>query len=184
MSILFTFLPWIAEGLLSSISLQLALGLSLFLALVSVLKNRYIMEWTTFLFFLVSFSVSIVVKGPFLLHAMPMLSSATLSLIAWISLLRNKPFTLPYAKKRVPEKAWSSPLFLKVNQIITAVFGSAFSIGFTLKISKYFYPELIPYSFFSYFLSAFPFLFVLWFPNWYKKRAQKKRLIPTDGALS
>jgi hypothetical protein len=49
------------------------------------------------------------------------LSAGTLAVIAWVSLTVRKPFALSIAKKQVPEDAWGHPLFLRTNDVITAV---------------------------------------------------------------
>ncbi len=57
------------------------------------------------------------------------MSSLALAAFAFGSLLVGNPFTLPYAKERTPEEHWNSPLFLRVNRIITLVWGLAFSVS-------------------------------------------------------
>jgi hypothetical protein len=52
---------------------------------------------------------------------------AGLLLIVLISLAIAKPFTLQYARERVPEDRWKSPQFLRINFIITAVWALAFA---------------------------------------------------------
>jgi hypothetical protein len=57
------------------------------------------------------------------------LSAGTLAVIAWVSLAVRQPFTLSIAKKQVPEDAWGHPLFLRTNDVITAVWAGAFTLS-------------------------------------------------------
>ncbi|MEI6241901.1 MAG: hypothetical protein WCP39_00660 [Chlamydiota bacterium] len=180
MSIIFIFLPWIIQGILSPISLPLAFGVSLFLALISLWRSQYILEWITFIFFLASFIISFFVQDSFLHNAVSLLSTITLCLFSWITLWLKKPFTLHYAKKKIPEPFWTSFLFLKINKLMTSFFGILFSLELILKLLRLFYPKLLPYSLFSAFFSISILLLVSWFPKWYKERAKKKGLTFSD----
>lgn len=44
------------------------------------------------------------------------------------SLVAGRPFTLQYARERVPEAFWHAPLFVSVNNRITAVWAAAFVV--------------------------------------------------------
>jgi hypothetical protein len=48
--------------------------------------------------------------------------------IALISLAIDKPFTLQYARERVPQQYWGLPVFLITNRIITGVWAVTFAI--------------------------------------------------------
>ncbi|KWR81827.1 hypothetical protein RM96_28770 [Cupriavidus sp. IDO] len=48
--------------------------------------------------------------------------------IVVISLAIGKPFTLQYAKERVPQEFWSSPRFLAVNRHITLAWAAALAV--------------------------------------------------------
>jgi hypothetical protein len=116
-------------------------------------------------------------------NAISLLSSLTLSLISWGSLLRGKPFTLEYAKIKVPQKYWDSFLFLRVNSIMTSFFGVVFSLEVGVKILRLLRPDLLPYSVFFYVLHLCLFLFIPWFPRWYKARFTAKLLPISDAEL-
>jgi len=45
-----------------------------------------------------------------------------LALMAGVSLLIKRPFTLEYAKQSVSESVWATPQFYRINQLITVVF--------------------------------------------------------------
>jgi hypothetical protein len=57
------------------------------------------------------------------------LASGALGLIAGVSLAVRKPFTLGIAKQSIPREHWNSPLFIRANVIITAVWTASFLVG-------------------------------------------------------
>ena len=48
--------------------------------------------------------------------------------IALFSLAIDRPFTLQYARERVPEQYWGLPVFLTTNRIITSVWAATFAV--------------------------------------------------------
>jgi hypothetical protein len=50
-----------------------------------------------------------------------------LLLIILISMAIGKPFTLQYARERVPQERWQSPQFARINFVITSVWALAFA---------------------------------------------------------
>ena len=48
--------------------------------------------------------------------------------IAVVSLAIGRPFTLQYARERVPEPVWALPVFHTTNRLITAVWTGAFAV--------------------------------------------------------
>jgi hypothetical protein len=57
-----------------------------------------------------------------------LLSSLVLTLVAVVSLAIGRPFTEYYARQDVPREYWTSPLFRRVNVVITAVWAAAFAL--------------------------------------------------------
>ncbi|MGV0643626.1 hypothetical protein ABQE44_09480 [Mycolicibacterium sp. XJ2546] len=54
------------------------------------------------------------------------LSNVALAVFAIITLLIRRPFTLAYAKDTTPEEYWDSPVFLRINYVISAAWAGAF----------------------------------------------------------
>jgi hypothetical protein len=54
------------------------------------------------------------------------LSNSALAVFAIVTLLIRRPFTLAYAKDTTPREHWDSPLFLRINYVISAVWAGAF----------------------------------------------------------
>lgn len=180
-----SFLPWIALAGISYISLPLALVVSLLLSAVTLMQGKgHILEWVSFVFFVVSLAGTLCLGPAFVGHYLSLLASLTLSGIAWASLLLHKPFTIYYAKQQVAEQFWTTPLFLRINILMTTVFGGFFSLAALLKVLQIFYPNLLPYSVLTPSISVCSILFVIWFPGWYKARAKRKGLHPLDDDQS
>ena len=57
------------------------------------------------------------------------MSSLALAAFTFGSLLVGNPFTLPYAKETTPREYWDSPVFLRVNRVITLVWALAFTVA-------------------------------------------------------
>ena len=57
------------------------------------------------------------------------MSSLALAAFTFGSLLVGNPFTLPYAKETTPREYWDSPIFLRVNRVITLAWALAFTVA-------------------------------------------------------
>jgi hypothetical protein len=85
--------------------------------------------------------------------------------IVLVSLAIGAPFTLQYARERVPKEHWASPLFLATNQRITGVWGAAFAV-MTIADAAAEYIEAIPlWIEIAATISAF--VAAVWFTQWY-----------------
>jgi magnesium-transporting ATPase (P-type) len=56
------------------------------------------------------------------------LCNVVIAAIAGLSLAVRKPFTLQYARETTEREYWNSPLFLRINYVITAVWSAVFLI--------------------------------------------------------
>lgn len=56
-------------------------------------------------------------------------SNIALASFAVITLLIRRPFTLAYAKDTAPPEIWDSPLFMRINYAISAVWAGAFLVS-------------------------------------------------------
>lgn len=54
------------------------------------------------------------------------ISNVVLAMFVIATILTRRPFTLPYAKEQTPQEHWNSPLFLRVNYMISSVWAGAF----------------------------------------------------------
>lgn len=57
------------------------------------------------------------------------LTNAALALFVFATIAARRPFTLPYAKEQAPQEYWDSPLFIRINYVISAVWAGAFTFS-------------------------------------------------------
>ncbi|MCX7115292.1 MAG: carotenoid oxygenase family protein [Gammaproteobacteria bacterium] len=167
------FLPWILYFLLIGKTREQNLAAILVALLVTVLvdfdtlKKRFVLTWGTILFFIGLFLSTIFVSSNWPEKHASIMANGALMMIAWTSLLINKPFTLQYAKLEVPERYWQMPGFLFVNQIITLVWCISFTVMTALSYYKVFFNPML-YNILSYTPTFLAIWFTAWYPDWYK----------------
>jgi uncharacterized membrane protein YqjE len=71
---------------------------------------------------------SLLVKVDWSIIGVRLCVDAGLLVIVLISMAIGQPFTVQYARESVPPDQWTSPEFLRVNYVITAVWGAAFAV--------------------------------------------------------
>lgn len=94
--------------------------------------------------------------------------------IALVSLAIDRPFTLSYARERVPEALWATPVFLTTNRIITAVWAGAFAVHVAADAAAE-YISAIPLTV-DVVASIAAFLAAVWFTRWYPARVRRRYL--------
>jgi hypothetical protein len=65
-------------------------------------------------------------RGPATTSSAAEVSNALIAVIAGLSIAFRAPFTLAYARETTPREYWKSPLFLRINYVITGVWSAAF----------------------------------------------------------
>lgn len=60
------------------------------------------------------------------------ISNGALALFVMATIAARQPFTLPYAKEQTPEEHWGTPLFTRVNYVISSVWAAAFTFSFVV----------------------------------------------------
>ena len=58
-------------------------------------------------------------------HYLPALTAAAIGTGMLASVLRGRPFTVPFAQRSTPSAIWDDPRFLRANTIISMVWGSS-----------------------------------------------------------
>jgi all-trans-retinol 13,14-reductase len=77
--------------------------------------------------------VTTIAFGPWLFKTCNIfLSWGAFALVTWVALYRGFPFTIQYAREKAPAEIWDHPIFLRLNVILTVVFGAMFSINTVL----------------------------------------------------
>jgi len=141
-SLFLAFIPWIGFALIAQAPLGNP-GLALILAFVvgivltiatsyHQLMKKYILSVVTMIFFIVFFIIIIVLQQYYLANYLSVLSMLSLAIVCWGTILFHFPFTLQYSREGVEPERAKSPLFLRANYIITAVWASAFTLGFAI----------------------------------------------------
>lgn len=92
--------------------------------------HRGALLWGGLLFFGFALLTVPVMNNAWVMQHLGVLSHGTLASFTWASILLKKPFTLEYAKQRVEPSVWTQPSFIRKNNIITGVWGTAFTVSF------------------------------------------------------
>lgn len=173
-----SFLPWILYFILVG-DTQLRLDIAILVAAVTTiffefnaLKKFFILSWGTLMFFIFMTVAVVILRNKWVAQHAWLFSNGALTLIAWISILLRCPFTIQYAKEQVSADKWQHPLFLKINYLLSAVWGLMFLLGLALQVVKINYPVLDGwvYEVVSYLPSVFAIWVTTWFPDWYKNK--------------
>jgi len=174
MGFFITVLPWIAKAVLSSYFCPaIALSISLALALFFLWKDPYVIEWVTFLCFLVDVSLFFFCVDSSILSAISVLDTIVLMLASGFSVCVGKPLTLHYARAVTPSKFWDNVLFFRINNAMTAGLGVFFFLESIVKIVKILHPNFLPYVVLSCVFKAGLLAYISLFPKWYKERLLK-----------
>ncbi|MFF0964339.1 hypothetical protein ACWDQO_02305 [Streptomyces sp. NPDC003703] len=136
MSYLRTFLPWIVFAVLPSGSWQWAALAALVIAVAVIVGqvrsgagfDALIIESGSAVFFAVLAAVAFADHDSGVHTYSAALSSGTLAVIAGVSLLIGRPFTLGIAKRGTPREVWGLKPFIRTNTVITAVWTAAFAV--------------------------------------------------------
>jgi hypothetical protein len=116
------------------------------------------------------------------------ISNIILVVVAAASMLARRPFTLQYAKEEVSPEYWTSPLFIRINYVITG----AWCLSFLVAAAAGFYGDAVLHNnnnlwtgwviqIGAYLLAA---RFTEWYPDYATARAAAVAGRPTAGAPS
>jgi hypothetical protein len=128
------FAPWIVYGTVASCAdWRAGAAVALVLALRVARDARRRGEpddlgRTTAWFFAGLTIVSLTMPTSPLRHYTAALSLATLGIAAILSILRGRPFTIPFAKRSVAPELWDTSMFHTANVTISAVWAASFLV--------------------------------------------------------
>ncbi|NCC26399.1 MAG: NAD(P)/FAD-dependent oxidoreductase, partial [Deltaproteobacteria bacterium] len=97
-------------------------------------RNFKALEVITLVFFAAHFVSTVFLGLSFFVVHGPVLSNVTLAAMAWGTLLAGSPFTSQYARDDWDESYWDDPSFLRINGIITAVWGVVFTANAAMSV--------------------------------------------------
>jgi hypothetical protein len=131
----FGMLAWISYGVLSGYGHWVGAALAALGIAVAIVTHEYsrdaikILDCVTAAYFGFVL-VTTIASGPWLFRNYSIfLSWGVFALVTWATLLVGFPFTLQYAREKAPPEIWGDPLFMRLNLILTAVFGLMFSVN-------------------------------------------------------
>ncbi len=133
------FIPWIAYAALSGVGWQWGALAALAIGLVMLARERrsgvaadaLILETSTVVYFAGLAALALAEPHSPLRHYSGAMSFGWLALTAWTTLALRRPFTLGIARRTAPRELWDSPVFLRVNNVITTVWATAFVLTAT-----------------------------------------------------
>lgn len=97
-----------------------------------------------------------------------------LAFIVLFSIAIRRPFTLQYARESVPVEYWTHPIFIRTNDIISAVWAVNFLISAGCDAVAIYFPTVPVSALIA--LVAAAFVAAIWFSTWYP--AHVRRSLP------
>lgn len=128
------FIPWIAFAVIPGwqwgalAGLVLSLGLLVQARRSKIALDSQVLELSTLVFFAVLTVLAFSAPHSAVEHYDGALSMGWLALTAWGTLAIRRPFTLGIAKQQAPEEVWNSPVFIRINVVLTAAWAAAFTV--------------------------------------------------------
>lgn len=92
--------------------------------------------------------------------------------IAAVSLAIRQPFTLQYARERVPEPIWALPVFYTTNRAITLVWAIAFALHVAADAAAEYVPAIPVWIDVAAVVGALA--AAVWFSNWYPEIVRRR----------
>lgn len=143
--IFISFVPWIIYWVLSDIDNPIGITLGLLLTailLVPQIINRdfNFMDIVSLLYFSIAFLGWQLFHIDIFIAMSGALGYFTLFLMATVSMVIKKPFTLQVSKRDYPETFWDDPFFLRINNLVTVLWAVIYLVNSLLFI---FLPKLL-----------------------------------------
>ncbi|MFF5211251.1 hypothetical protein [Streptosporangium sp. NPDC000396] len=132
------FLPWIVYAIIATSDNWRYGAITGFVIAIGVLVvdrragkgwDEMVIASSAAVFFTVITLISFALPGTPLMRYGPALVNAWLALTAGGSLLIGRPFTLGIARTMAPREVWDSPVFHRINVIITSVWAVSFTVA-------------------------------------------------------
>jgi len=177
--LLFVFSPWIAFWIITGghSPLRLRIGICVAAAMIAVMGitrlHRGVILWAGVAFF--SFAMVLVVwlMNIWVIHHLGILTSGSLFLATFFSMLIARPFTEDYARDHVPIELWDQPNFIRSCYTVTTAWGLIFLANTLVNVAKLYYPDFGEWSYRGVELGIIVSGIV--FTTVYSERAKRKR---------
>lgn len=136
MNYLRSFIPWLVFAGVAAAGWQWGALAGLLIAVALLIADRAaglsldhrLLEYGTILFFAGLSVLAFARPDSGLKMYGSALSQGWLALIAWVSIVVRRPFTMGIARRMAPPEVWHTPLFRRINIVLTA----AWALSFTL----------------------------------------------------
>ncbi|MFF0624779.1 hypothetical protein [Streptomyces sp. NPDC004296] len=136
MNYLRSFIPWLVYAAVSAAGWQWGALAGLVVSVALLMADRAaglslesrLLEYGTIVYFAGLSAVAFTHPDSGLKGYGSALSMGWLALIAWVSIAVQRPFTMTIARRMAPPEVWHTPLFRRINVVITA----AWALSFTL----------------------------------------------------
>ena len=184
--ILFGFVPLIVYGILagkSASSVIIALGAATLMTILvgfADLRKGMILTWANFVLFGGTFIAAGILNITGIIPVMGVLIYMSLAAVTFGSILFGIPFTLQYAREMVDRTLWENPGFIRVNILMTGIWGIVFAVNAILDFIAFLSPErfgwiAVPV---TYLVLVAGIIFTLWYPGYVQR---KNRPAPIQG---
>ncbi|WP_030988812.1 hypothetical protein [Streptomyces sp. NRRL S-1813] len=136
MNYLRNFIPWLAFAGVSSVGWQwgalagLAISVALLVAdrAAGLSLDYRLLEYGTIVYFTALGVLAFSRPDSGLQLYGSALSMGWLALIAWVSIAVQRPFTMAIARRMAPPEVWHTPLFRRINVVLTSVWAVSFTL--------------------------------------------------------
>lgn len=134
MSALRSFLPWLVYLVIPGWTWAAVVALAVTAANILLSRRAghplgsLLVEFVSAGYFAVVAVIAFSDPGSPFHHYVGAVSVAVLALMAWVSLAVRRPFTLGIARRDVPREYWDSPVFFRINVVISLVWAIAFTL--------------------------------------------------------
>ena len=185
LKLVLSFAPWIAFLVLArhsllQVKIALIVAFALAVGMGVARLSRGVMLWTGLAFFAIATLMVVGLNDLWTLRYMGVLANGTLAAAVWLTLAVGRPFTLDYAREHTDPSLWNELGFLRVNTVISAVWGIALSLGAALAFAKLpggMLAALLPaaaYDVLSYAILIGAALFTTWYPKYAREKARAR----------
>jgi hypothetical protein len=145
--LLVAFSPWIAFWIIAGghSPLRLKIGIFVAAAMIAVMGitrlHRGVILWAGVAFFSFALVAVVWLMNVWVIHHLGILTSATLFVATFFSMLMGRPFTEDYARDHVPIELWNHPNFIRGCYTVTTAWGLIFLANTLVNVSALFYPQ-------------------------------------------
>ncbi len=180
MRILLSFAPYFVFGfIVEAVPVALACLLAAIVGLVIALSDYLLrgrsiklLDGGTITIFVIVALIAALLKPALQPSWVWVATNAGLLAISLVSLAIRRPFTLQYAREQVAAELWTSPVFLAVNDRITAVWAVAFAVMLFFQLAIIALPAVPAWA--DIVGSILPAILALVFTVWYPAHVRRR----------